>query len=65
MHWVTINDFHINLCLVREFHWNHRTLCVNFIGDLRPETFPDPDRKLYEKICNAACVSPAKEGGRQ
>ena len=56
MKWALIGRAHINLNNVDAFKWEDGMLHVFFHGDPKPESWEDPDRKLYTKLCQSQGV---------
>ena len=58
MKWTRINRAHFNLDLVQTFHWAAGKLIVWLIGDDSPETFEDPKRENYLRLCHQLGIEP-------
>jgi len=59
MKFVLINDIHINIDQIRSFSWKDGDLCIWYAGRHFFESWPDPEKKLYNKLCLTLGVAPA------
>lgn len=55
---VTIGHLHYNVAQLQKFYWFEGRLYLTFIGQPVHDIVADPDRKYYEKICDACYVRP-------
>ena len=61
MKFVEIDGIHINADQIRTFLWKDGELCVWYAGRHFFESWPDPDRALYKKMCYELGVLPAED----
>ena len=54
MKWVLLNRTHVNTDLVSAFRWEDGYLLLWFVGDPvdDPAHYPDPEKKIYTKLCH-------------
>ena len=55
MRWIVLNEKHINVEMIRSFHWGDQAvgygrLYIN-LGNERPLLLSDPHRELYRRLC--------------
>lgn len=58
MKWVTVISAHFNLDQVQAFYWSAGKLFVYWQGTTEPDTYADPGRFNYSRLCIAAGVIP-------
>ena len=63
MRWALVNSAYFNTYLIQAFHWSAGKLYVYWQGDEDFETYADPDRANYLRLCHAAGVRPVEEVG--
>ena len=63
MKWVKVNNAHFNLDLILSFYWCGGKLFVYWLGETEPDTYEDKNRFNYARLCIAAGVAPAPNGG--
>ena len=61
MKWVLLGKRHINTNNVSYFKWDHGTLFVYFNVSEGSIVLPDPDKKLYRKMCKQQGIRPYEE----
>lgn len=62
MHWITVNNDHINVANITTVKWEGGTLYIWFIGEETPAKWEDPDRTLYRALCRDLCINAVPEG---
>ena len=50
MKWVTVENEHINMDLVKHFEWRGGRLFIWFLNDREPTVFVDIEKKLYASL---------------
>lgn len=61
MRFARVNDAHFNTGLMMSFYWCGGKLFIYWVGEDGPDTYPDPHRFNYSRLCLAAGVAPIKE----
>lgn len=62
MKWVRINKAHFNADLITSFYWSTGKLFVYWLGDTGFESYEDPKRENYLRLCAHLGVRPVEEG---
>lgn len=52
MSFLLIEGIHINVDQIRSFAWKDGEMCVWYAGRHFFESWQDPEKKLYQKLCN-------------
>lgn len=61
---VTIEGRHYNVAQLQKFHWFEGRLYLTFVGQSVWEIIADPNRRYYEKVCEACLVRPVPNNRR-
>ena len=64
MKFARVNNAYFNLDLIEAFYWSGGKLCIHWRGEPeQPDTYDDPKRFNYHRLCIVAGVPPILEGG--
>lgn len=61
MKWARCGKAYFNTALIISFYWSAGRLYVYWLGDSEPDSYKDPDRSEYLRLCMALGVRPVEE----
>jgi hypothetical protein len=61
MKWVKINNAYFNTNLITSFYWALGRLYIYFVAEGDAESYTDPNRENYLRLCRQLGVRPVEE----